>query len=232
MALSKLWTVGDFNSRVANRCAHVEKFDLDEENLLRIAKMAILENFSAGNSSLRKFYESYEDLSVTGNNKISIAGKNYFDVIGIVAGKSQLYHRARSLTEFTNVQNGLLGKEMTEKGRYWLMQQGKDEILIFQGSTVISDGSDDTLTVHHIRYPDLSNMTQEAAEANIQYMDVPDFMIPFFYLSTVVGAIKEQNIALPTDVSNEMTGVIAQLSDKLSKEEVQLANAHLDRAGT
>ena len=231
-ALSKLVKVGDFYARVANRCRHIDNFVLDEQALLEIAKMEILANFSAANSSLRKYYHTKDAIALDGaavakEATIDISAKNYFDVTNVSYGMSKMYHPAKSVTEFVNVQSDEAHQTLSE-GRYWFLEQGGDLILIFAGTVPVAADAEKTLNIWHVRYPALTDLTLTAVAANTAYIDVPDFMIAFFYIATAIAAIKEQNLSVPDNLANEMTTVIANLSDKLTKEEMAIAQAKVD----
>ena len=64
MALSKVFKVGDFYARAANRCRQVEDFQLDENSLCSIAQMEIIGNFAAASSSIRRDFQTHKAMAV------------------------------------------------------------------------------------------------------------------------------------------------------------------------
>jgi|GEM_PF-3973059 hypothetical protein len=232
MALSKVFKVGDFYARAANRCNQVEDFQLDENSLCSIAQMEIIGNFAAASSSIRRDYQTHKSMTVvdpsTASPHIDISNESIYDVTNISVGMTRLYHHAKSITEFVNV-NAPESHEQKTHGRYWYAAPGEDRILLMRGTDAIaSDGA--ALNVWYIRYPDLSAMNMEGVKANTVYVDLPTWCVPYFIVATAISAVKEQGLNVPQSLANEMTGIIGGLSDKLAKEEIELRQMQLTNA--
>jgi len=224
--LSKNFLIGDAFERVWNRAKQDEMFTMEPDSVLAIGKLTLVNHFSIANGALRKYLTKVEEgVTINGgsaamNGYIDISTKNYFDVLEVSFGYSQQYHKAPNWTKF--LQKGKSSAyESKTNGRWWFWTQGEDKVRLFQGSAIVSANTENTFHILHVRYPDLTMFTIAAVEANTAYMDLPDFMIPFFVIAWTVEVFKEGGLnaaALQGDVNS----VLERMGDKLVKEEREM----------
>jgi len=208
--LSKLWKIGDYMSAVEDGCKNLEKFEMEREQIVRIAKRDIMTTYMEANSALRKYYQLKESLAVSGGS-IDLSTKNYFDITGVSFGVKEPYLKRDDPDSFVAVQSDTSHTHITT-GRYWLWMPGEFKLYIFQGT---GRTTETPLNVWHIRYPDLSMFTEDAWKANTAYPDIPDGFIPYAIVSARIACVKEKGMDVPADWQRELEKAVSGVADRI-----------------
>lgn len=230
--LSKNFLIGDVFDRVWNRCKQDENFLMEKDSVLAIGKLVMMNHFSIANSALRKYLTMVDEAvpvsgaTLTKSSYIPITTKNYYDIMEVSYGYDTLYHKPPNYRQFINRASDT-AYESKKNGRWWFWTQGEDKIRLFLGENIVSANAENVFNLLVIRYPDLSMFTETALKNNTEYLDIPDFLVPFFVVAWTIECYKEAGIQPGVNLINEANTVVERLGDKLTAEERQMVAMNL-----
>ena len=228
MALSKIFTVNSVYSQIDVRAHNTVEFTLDPQIEVDSIKNTIMKHYGIANSAFQLSYIATEPLPIV-DGVIDISAKNYFRVLSVGHSKNRPYISKDSLSSFRSVQR-TEATQTNSSGRYWVLVQGNGngEIWIYQPPALVTAGTESTVNVDYVRYPDLSWGLDAIQPANSPYIDAPDWAVPHIIMAAAADLLSLAGKQVPPDMAAAVESAVGALAKDLAGNDIAAKQAGRD----